>query len=298
MYNVKSTGKNGFFFFNQNLLAPNEEKYNLFSYEHEVRCILKDKYLFLKGTYLNHVNCGEIIPYFQPIFEVGENNQEIVSYEVLARWTHPTKGLISPSKFIPIVEDFELMTSLFFHIFNQSINFLAKKKKKLYFNVSPNQLNDINFFNSLIQKINSIKKHPKNYGLSENINITDYIGLEFTEEAVMHSNNSITEQLTQISKLGIELVIDDFGTGYSSFSYLSQMPISKLKIDASFIKDINKNVKTNQIICSLIILGRNLGISIVSEGVETQEQLDWLIKNGGTLVQGFLLGKPLPSEEN
>ncbi|NCQ50316.1 EAL domain-containing protein [archaeon] len=297
MYNVKSKGKNGFFFFNETLLAHNEEKYNLFSYEHEVRCILKDKSIFLKNIDKTYCNSGQIVPYFQPIFKVDKTTQEIVSYEVLARWIHPTKGLISPAKFIPIVEEFELMTSLFFHIFHQSLKFLSKTKKKLYFNVSPKQLNDLIFFNTLINKIDYIKSHPEEYGFSKDFNIIEYIGFEFTEDSFMYNNSFIIDKLNQISQLGIELVIDDFGTGYSSFSYLSQMPISKIKIDGSFIREINKNVKTNQIISFLIILGKNLGMSIVSECVENQEQLDWLIEHGGILIQGFLLGKPLPAEE-
>lgn len=289
MYQVKNTGKNYYHFFNTNLVEDNAERFDLFSLEHQLRLILKNTIHPDKSIY---AACGNIVPYFQPIYDISGDHYEIVGYEVLTRWEHPEKGLIPPSKFIPIVENFELMNPFFFHLFYQSFNFLKHIRKKLYFNISPNQLSDLEFLNSLMATLEKVNYNVTDYGID--YNIIDYIGLEFTENALIYQEAKIIDKLHELSNLGLELIIDDFGTGYSSLSYLSKLPIHKIKIDGSFVKEINKLEKNNKIISSIILLCQNLDIHVVSECVETLEQLEWLKNSGCNLIQGYYLGRPQP----
>lgn len=287
MYQVKGKGKNDFQFYRPELSNRNNEQYDLFSLEYELRCILSNN-----EETSNNNKYGTLNPYIQPIWDISSATSKTIGYEILTRWEHPEVGFISPSKFIPIAEDFELMNQFFFHIFHKSLEFIKKEKSKLYFNVSPKQLANHEFLDLFSQTINNVNDNKEVYGIQDNV--LDHIGLEFTENALMYNQEEIIEKLLKLREMGVELVIDDFGTGYSSLSYLAKLPIQKLKIDGAFIRDIDSNKKNAAIVQSVISLCNNLHINVVAECVETKEQLAWLKYFGCNHAQGYLLGKPKP----
>jgi len=270
MYKSKQQGKDRFNFYNA---AMTEDA---------------NKRLFFKNS-LHHAlkNC-EFELYFQPQVDENEN---LFGAEVLIRWNHPKKGLISPFEFIPLAIELGIIEQIDLWVIESAIIQYNKWQKEglnvgiLSCNITIFQLEKGNIdkeLKKLLQKHNFNPKH---------------LNLEVTEEGIMKNPKKSIEILNKIKQLGIKVNIDDFGTGYSSLAYLKKLPISKLKIDRSFIKDIPQDKDDMVIVKTIINLAKNLNLQLIAEGVETEEQRDFIFSNGCDYIQGYFYSKPLNHEE-
>ncbi|MGQ0541550.1 MAG: putative bifunctional diguanylate cyclase/phosphodiesterase [Blastocatellia bacterium] len=228
---------------------------------------------------------------YQPIFSLSDNKVEGV--EALARWNHPKLGEISPKKFIPLAEEIGWIDPLGEHILRRAIseigsvyNGLPKPHSlRLSVNLSSRQF----AHSDLVPKIKTI--------LDETSFPPSALKLEITESVIFEYQEKAIEMLHHLRGLGIDVDIDDFGTGYSNLSYLVRLPISTLKIDRSFISPINKDGANTEIVRTILVLAKNLGLSVVAEGIETEAQLNSLKALGCERGQGFLLAKPMSITE-
>jgi EAL domain-containing protein (putative c-di-GMP-specific phosphodiesterase class I) len=233
---------------------------------------------------------GEFFLVFQP--QVETDTGAVVGYEALLRWKRPDGSFISPGIFIPVAEDNGFIVTLGAWVLEQACLSIGRLHAgglpdvKLSVNVSTVQFVQDNF-PDLLHEVLEKTGFP-----------SDRLELEVTESAVMHDIDIVAARLNALRSMGISMAIDDFGTGYSSLSYLRTLPIDSLKIDRSFIMEIGSNrpghEKSAALVTALIGLADNLGLSVVAEGVEDAEQLDFLRKGGCRLVQGFFTGRPGP----
>lgn len=225
--------------------------------------------------------------YYQPI--ISCNDFQLIGFEALLRWHHPTQGWMSPANFIPIAEETGLIVPLGQWVLQEACqqisiwqsHFSFPKLLKINVNVSSSQLNQIDFVQTT-QRI-----------LEESKIKASQLNLEITETVIMDNIEAAAFKLQYLQKLGITISIDDFGTGYSSLNYLQQLPIDILKIDRSFIKKLESNPTEFQIIEAIIKLGSVLGMQTLAEGIETSEQFDLIQSLGVNYAQGFLFSKPL-----
>lgn len=227
---------------------------------------------------------------YQP--QVDMATGEIVALEALLRWQHDELGAVSPSKFIPLAEEFGMIKTIgewvlknacqthtsWVHAGRNSVNF------KLAINVSSHQLKD--------EKFSQTIKHV----LEKNRLSPQQLEIELTETAIMEDPQSSIATLEKIKALGVSASVDDFGTGYSSLSYLQRLPIDTLKIDLVFTRDIGKNQGSEQIIKAIIALAESLNLRLIAEGVETREQLAFLKNHGCNIMQGYYFSHPLSTE--
>ncbi len=222
--------------------------------------------------------------YYQPQYDL--RTKSISGYEVLLRWNHPERGVVSPDMFIEVVEDTGLIEPLGEWILSNACKKLvevrrgAQRDLKFSVNVSPRQ-----FKQRDLQK--RIVKIIKNTGIP-----AEAIELELTESALFENMNHSLDQLHELRAAGIDLAIDDFGTGYSSFSRLQQLPVSRVKIDRCFVHDIPTNQGNCSIVKAIISVAHDLGVEVVAEGVETHEQAIFLSQAGCDVLQGYYIGRP------
>ncbi|MCC2605447.1 EAL domain-containing protein [Planctobacterium marinum] len=217
--------------------------------------------------------------HYQPQFNL--NTMQCCGYEALARWQSLQDGFISPDKFIPISEQYGLITPLSQRIFNQSLQeFSLLPAPKIAINISPMQLRESDL-PGLLQDL--LHKHQLEIAQVE---------LELTESTMM--DQQITAVVEHLMKLGFNIAIDDFGTGYSNLSLLTQLPFSKVKIDRSLINEIHCCEKTEALVSSIVSFSKRIGFVVLAEGVETPDQADTLKALGVDEVQGYLYGKPSP----
>ncbi len=237
----------------------------------------------LESELLQAIENEEFELYYQPIVDI--KNKNIYSFEALLRW-NSSKGLIPPSKFIPILEETGLINEVGGIIINQVSEFLKSTSNiKVSMNVSVKQMLQKNFVDDLI-------KDMKNLGINPNRLI-----IEITESVLMENLNSFIYDIYKLHSEGIELEIDDFGTGYSSLAYLKKLPVSALKIDKTFIKDLLVDKEDKQITKAIINLGHTLDKKVIAEGVEKFEQLKVLMELDCDFVQGFYFARPMPKKE-
>ncbi|MGA9377676.1 MAG: EAL domain-containing protein, partial [Phormidium sp.] len=223
--------------------------------------------------------------YYQP--KVSLKTGKIVGAEALLRWFHSEQGVISPLKFIPIAEETNLIIPLGEWVLKTACQ-QTKSWKKLGFpelqiavNISGRQFNHSSFYSQLVQI------------LDETDFPAEYLELELTETVLMENLEICNQRLTDFKELGVQIAIDDFGTGYSSLSYLQQFSFDTLKIDKSFIGQLNKNPKAQTITNSIIQMGHQLNLNLVAEGVETKSELDFLCQTNCDAIQGFFFSQPL-----
>ncbi len=226
---------------------------------------------------------GNFALHYQPQYDLETN--ELVGYEALVRWPHPTKGFIHPGEFIMLAEETGLIIPLGEWILRRACidAQIWPENIKIAVNLSPAQFmkNDV---------AGLVKRVVAETGISP-----FRLELEITESLLLQNTDYIIEQLTSIRSLGITIAMDDFGTGYSSLSYLSRFPFDKIKIDQAFVQTLDTDSSVVAIVNSIVSLGRTLSMTVIAEGVETQEQADILRKAGCRLVQGYLYGKPMPT---
>lgn len=227
--------------------------------------------------------------HYQP--QVDLKSGDVIGAEALVRWPQEGGGWMPPTKFIPIAEGVGLIGTLGEWVLHTACEQVRNwqdqgwKEAKVAVNVSAAQLKDPNFVNSVNRILKDTNVQP------------EVLELEITESMVMDRIDEALEILNSLNDLKISLSIDDFGTGFSSFAYLKKLPVKKLKIDKSFIDDIPVNHDDCMIAKTIIDIGRNLNMKVIAEGVETQEQVDFLRDNGCDSVQGYFYGKPTPAKD-
>jgi diguanylate cyclase (GGDEF)-like protein len=241
----------------------------------------------LEAAMFNAVREGEFLLYYQPI--VDTRNRTIEGFETLMRWKHPTLGMVPPARFIPIAENNGLINMLGAWALKaacvQVRQFEEVARRELYIsvNISPRQFRNDRFLEVLDGALDFSGMPGRQ------------LVLEITEGTLMIDPAHAEAILGKMAERQARIAIDDFGTGYSSLAYLQRFPISVLKLDRAFVKDL-PGVQKDAAICNAVLdLARHLDLSVVAEGVETEEQLSWLDRRGCSYVQGYLTGKPMPA---
>lgn len=266
---AREKGKNNFEFYDDSL-------HNI--YLHEIN---------MENELKNAIATDEFEIHYQPQFDV--ENKKIISLEALVRWKHPKKGIISPDKFIPIAEKNGDIIPLGKLILRKSLieskEILELYNLKLAINFSGTQFDDP----SLVDIMSSV--------IMETDQAAKYIELEITETTAMNNLEINIEKMKELRHLNFGLAIDDFGAGYSSLTYLRKFPITKLKIDRGFIINIVHDKELQSIVKSIIDIGKTLKVSVVMEGIETNEELRVLRKIGCNIFQGYFFERPIKIEQ-
>ena len=235
------------------------------------------------------VDAGQFAMVYQPI--VNTQTGTVVGAEALVRWNHPERGLLSPGEFISLTEESGLIVRLGEWILR---TVCAQGKSwadqglgplRLGVNLSGRQLQRPDIVDVIRNILAETKLPPES------------LVLELTESVLMQPDSPVAASIQSLAKLGVQFAIDDFGTGYSSLSYLKHFPVDTLKIDRSFVKDVLADPDDAAITGAVIALGKALGIAVVAEGVETEEQAAYLAECGCHLIQGYYVGQPMPPEE-
>nr|WP_247664739.1 EAL domain-containing protein [Pseudoalteromonas sp. MMG010] len=270
MYEAKAKGRNTFHFYSQELNAAANERLFL---ESELRLAMK------KRQFSVHYQA-----------QVDSRSNDIIGYEALIRWEHPTEGYISPFKFIPVAEATGIIVELGAWVLQQACKFAVRLEQQerastVSVNLSARQFKDANLVFMLKDIIKKTGVNTKN------------LHLELTESMLMGHVEAAITQLHELKALGVSISIDDFGTGYSSLSYLKRFPVDVLKIDRSFIMDIPDDDNDAEITAAIIAMAQKLNLDVVAEGVETVEQIEFLQKNNCFIVQGYYYSKPIPEQE-
>jgi len=228
--------------------------------------------------------------YYQPI--VNLSNGAIHKAEALIRWRHPEKGLISPAGFIPVAEESGIICDIGLWIFKEAFKQLEtwqshlSENFQLSINMSPIQL-----------KSRDAKYHEWLNQLSNSSLSGENIVLEITEGLLIKDEPRINKKLLQYRDAGIQVAIDDFGTGYSSLSYLKEFDIDYLKIDQSFVRNLEPGSREESLSEAIVVMAHKLGLKVIAEGIETEAQRELLKTMGCDYGQGYLFSKPLPANE-
>jgi len=223
--------------------------------------------------------------HYQPLADCGQG--KIVGFEALVRWTHPERGPISPVQFIPLAEECGLIMPLGAWVMRRACSDAATwpADKLVAVNLSPAQFRHADLAKEILVVL-------KETGLP-----ADRLELEVTESLLIDDPDRVLATLLVLKEAGVRISLDDFGTGYSSLSYLQRFPFDKIKIDRSFVSQMEKNADSMSIIRAVIALGKSLRIKVTAEGVETEAQLGLLQQENCDQVQGYLLGKPMAKED-
>ncbi len=267
LFQAKAAGRNGFRIFDLELRSDIQHRKEL---EQDLRDAITGEQLEL---------------YYQPIVEGGTG--VVQGYEALMRWNHPKRGFLPPSQFIPVAEDAGLMTDLGNWAIKRACQQAAILPPHIMIavNVSPSQFRSASILVKLRRVLEETRLDPKR------------LILEITETAILTDEALAEKLLREIQALGVGIALDDFGTGFSSLSYLQRFPFNKVKIDRSFVAGIVDQPANLAVIRAVLGIGRDLGIKVVAEGVETKMQVDALLQEGCKLMQGYYYGKPKPYVE-
>nr|WP_255216339.1 GGDEF domain-containing phosphodiesterase [Pseudenhygromyxa sp. WMMC2535] len=251
--------------------------------------------LALEMSLRQAIDEGELRLHYQPIYTIAagrtpeESRWVIAGFEALMRWEHPERGLVSPGEFIPIAEDTGLIIPMGRWAIRQAARTLhgwheefGRTNLSLSVNLSAKQVDDP----LLLETIDTI--------LAETSLDPACFKLELTESVMMDRVDEVTELLQQIRSRGVEIWIDDFGTGYSSLSYLQRFPVDGLKIDRSFVMQLDGSERSEAMVRTIIALAQGLGLHVIAEGIEERFQAEQLGRLGCERFQGFMLGKPMP----
>ena len=270
MYHAKGRGKNNFQFYDESMSARSAERLDLQSAMH--RAVIDEQFELR----------------FQPIFNI--DSQRLLGCEVLLRWRHPQKGLIAPNEFVPIAEESGLIVPIGAWVLERACRQFAiwlcsgLSLERLAVNLSARQFSDGDLAGTVIQALDGA-------GLS-----AKFLELELTESILMDDIGHSLGQLQDLNAMGVRIAIDDFGTGYSSLNYLKQFPLDCLKIDRSFVRELD-DIQDQRIVQAIIALARSFELEVLAEGVETPSQLEALQQLGCDNAQGFHFSQPLSAEE-
>lgn len=235
------------------------------------------------------VERGEFVLYYQP--RICAHSKKLVALEALIRWQHPEKGMIFPEEFIPLAEEIGLIGEIGEWVLRtacgQNIEWQRRglPAVRISVNLSPKQLGSSSLQQTVVQVLADTRLEAR------------WLEFEVTESGLMENIESAQQTLTEIRKLGVLISIDDFGTGYSSLAHLKKLPIDALKIDKSFISDLGRDPDDAAIVTATIAMAKSMDLKVVAEGVETQEQVDFLTNLGCEELQGFYFSEALPPSE-
>ena len=270
MYQAKNLGKNNFQFYHAGHSLTHENRINI-------------------ETQLRHsLERNEIVVYYQPIVEI--TSERIIGFEALVRWIRQDGTVIRPDEFIPLAEEIGLIIDIGRHVINSSAAQTAAWVDRfgLTFtsvNFSSRQFKHNNLADDIFNALKNARLQPCNFEM------------EITESVLMDNSNDSMNLLELLIKQGMGIAIDDFGTGYSSLSYITSFPISKIKIDKSFVAKLPNDKNALAVVTAIIGLANSLNLKVVAEGIETPEQLGCLAKLGCQYGQGYLFSKPVPAIE-
>ena len=269
MYGAKQFGRNTFRFYEPNMQAAATERLTM---EHDLHIALQN---------------NELCLHYQPQID---GDGKLIGAECLLRWPHPKHGMIPPIKFIPVAEDTGQILALGEMVLRHACLQLKQLQDKgrnirLAVNVSPIQFYKQDFVDQVKMILQQTGAAPGD------------LELELTEGTLITNVDETVEKIHQLRKLGIHFAIDDFGTGYSSLTYLKKLPINRLKIDQSFVRDITIDSSDATIVDTIIVMAHHLGLDVIAEGVETEAELEFLRNKGCREYQGYYFSHPLPADE-
>lgn len=269
MYQAKSSGRNTFHVYTPELNAAISER------------------LELENSLRHALERNEFRVHYQPRIETVSGR--IVGAEALIRWEHPGKGLVPPDHFIPIAEETGLIIPIGQWVLEEACRQASAWQRAgltplcVSVNLSPVQFRHADLVQSVSSALKQADLAP------------EYLELELTESFVMHDAARIRVAMKALKSLGIAIAVDDFGTGYSSLSYLKRFPVDRLKIDKSFVREIDRDADDAAIVRAIITLGHALGLKVVAEGVETRAHLEFLKQHGCDELQGYSFSRPVPA---
>ena len=265
MYQAKARGRNGYQFYAPSMTGEGVER------------------LRLEAMLRRSIEKNEIFLNYQPQVEIDTGR--LIGVEALVRWDNPELGLVPPVRFIPLAEDTGFINQLGKWVLYEACRQMIRWQEaglyvpKIAVNLSVKQFER----GSIVSMVADILKET---GLAP-----QRLQLEVTESVIMNTGDALVF-INDLHAIGVGLAIDDFGTGYSSLAYLKQLPVQTLKIDRSFIKDISTDSNDEAIAIAIIQLGKSLNLSVIAEGVETEEQAAFLLRHGCNLAQGYFYSRP------
>lgn len=271
LYNSKELGRNMYQIYDSSM---NHEDYQSFVLERDLRKAIMNE---------------EFIAHFQP--RVDALTGKIVGAEALIRWNHPKQGLISPGRFIPLAEE----TGLIFQMGKWMLRKVCEKLvewRNAGYSLIPISVNISSkrfLYQGFAEEIRKLLEQFKLEG--------EWLEIEITENSIIRNEEIVQKTLKDLKAMGVKIFIDDFGTGYSSFNYLKTFNLDGVKIDQSFIRDISKKPENASITSAMIQVAKQLKLEVIAEGVETKEELDYLLGENCRYIQGFYFGRPCPIEE-
>ncbi|MBN9387224.1 MAG: EAL domain-containing protein [Chloroflexi bacterium] len=274
MYKVKDQGKNNFRFFVKDMDESEQRRLWLMTQLHKA------------------LELGELLLHYQP--QVDIEQAKLVGLEALIRWNHRELGLVSPGEFIPLAEETGLIIPIGAWVMEEACRQAVEWQNRglppvrVSVNVSALQFGRDDFIDTVLHALDKSGLDPQ------------WLELELTEGLLLGDTHSIAAKLNQLKEIGVYLAIDDFGTGYSSLRYLQQLPIDTLKIDQSFVRTlgtVQESPKTKALLKTIAMLGHNLDMRVIAEGVETSQQLDYLEEIGCQEIQGYYISRPLRVQE-
>ncbi len=271
MYRAKAAGRNEVCFFLPSMQQAADEKLHIST---ELRHALKEDKLFF---------------YYQP--QVDKSGR-LIGAEALLRWRHPEKGMIPPEVFIAIAEETGLMQDIGQWVLQKAClkikewadNGLLRDDQSISINISGIEVASSDFVSHVTRIIKETGVEPRR------------LGIELTESSLVTTGKDIVKKMTEVRELGVKFSVDDFGTGYSSLNYLKSLPLHTLKIDRSFVNDINSSDENVVLVDTIIMLARNLGLEVIAEGVETGEEIDYLHSRGCLVYQGYYFSRPVEED--
>jgi diguanylate cyclase (GGDEF)-like protein/PAS domain S-box-containing protein len=270
MYQAKSAGRNTLRFFDPALQAAVKAR------------------AMMEEALRQAIRRAEFRLYYQPQVDRGS----LIGAEALIRWQHPERGIVLPDEFIPLAEETGLILPLGQWVLETACRQIATwagrketRQINLAVNVSARQFRQADFVDQVLRVLERTTADPHN------------LKLELTESMLVDNVEDVIVKMTALKSRGLSFSLDDFGTGYSSLSYLRRLPLDQLKIDQSFVKEVLADLNSGAIAQTIIALGQTMGLSVIAEGVETEEQRDFLTQLGCPAFQGYLLSRPVPVEE-
>jgi EAL domain-containing protein (putative c-di-GMP-specific phosphodiesterase class I) len=270
MFQAREAGRNSYHFFNASLNKRTVEN------------------LILENSLRKAIERDELLVYYQP--QMNLTTGEIDCLEALVRWKHPDLGMLRPAQFLPIAEENGFISTIDLWVLhaacaqNKAWQQAGLKHIPVSVNLSARELHDPGL-------IGNISRVLGETGLE-----STYLEIEVTETSAMRDIERAISNMDRLREMGVGLAIDDFGSGFSSLNYLKKLPIGKIKIDKSFVKGVVTDAGDQAIVSAVIAMGKNLNLCVVAEGVEMQEQLDFLKTKRCDAVQGFLFSEPLPAK--